>query len=127
MTQSLHQVYLMTPDLEASTRFFEEALGLRRADTGERSVEFETGQCALKIEQDFEPETLAAFGMDPPGDRRGDGAVVVIEVDDVGAAHDRAAAAGAAVLMEPTEVSWGRELFLVESPAGYVFEVSRPL
>lgn len=127
MTQSLHQVYLMTPDLEASRRFYEEALGLPVAEEGERSVAFETGQCTLKVEQDFEADTLEAFGMEPPGDRRGDGAVVVIEVDDVEARHDRAVAAGADVLLERTEVSWGREMFLVESPAGYVFEVSRPL
>lgn len=126
MAQFLHQVYLMTPDLEASTDFFEAALGLNPTDEGERSVEFETGECSLKIERDFDEETLGAFGMDPPGDRRGDGAVLVIEVNDVEAIHDRAVDAGADVLMEPREVSWGREMFLVRSPAGYVFEVSQP-
>lgn len=127
MSQTLHQVYLMTPDLEASTAFYEDALGLEKVDEGDRSVEFETGQCALKIERDFDEETLAAFGMEPPGESRGDGAVIVIEVDDVEATHDRAVDAGADVLMEPREVGWGREMFLVRSPAGYVFEVSRPI
>lgn len=126
MTQSLHQVYLMTPDLEASARFFEEALGLTTTDEGERSIAFETGACELKLEQDFEEDTLAAFGMEPPGESRGDGAVIVLEVEDVEATHGRAVDAGADVLLEPTEVSWGREMFLVRSPAGYVFEVSRP-
>lgn len=127
MTETLYQVYLMSPDLEASARFFERALGLTKTDEGDRSVAFETGQCTLKIEGDFDEETLAAFGMEPPGDRRGDGVVIVIEVDDVVATHDQAVDAGAEVLLEPTEVSWGREMFLVQSPAGYVFEVSRPL
>lgn len=127
MTESLHQVYLMSPDLEASTRFCEEALGLTKTEEGDRSVAFETGQCTLKIEGDFDEETLAAFGLEPPGERRGDGVVIVIEVNDVAGTHDRAVEAGADVLMEPTEVSWGREMFLVASPAGYVFEVSRPV
>lgn len=126
MSAELHQVYLMTPDLDAETTFYEEALGLEKTDEGDRSAEFETGRCALKIEQDFDEQTLAAFGMEPPGEARGDGAVIVLEVDDVQATHDRAVEAGADVLMEPTEVSWGREMFLVKSPTGYVYEVSRP-
>jgi len=126
MTATLHQVYLMTADLEASTRFFETALGLERTETGDRSVAFETGSCALKLEADFDASTLAEFGLEPPGANRGDGAVVVLEVDDVRATHDRAVEAGADVLVPPREVPWGRELFLVRSPAGYVIEVSRP-
>lgn len=127
MTGTLHQVYLMTPDLEASTAFYEEALGLTKTEEGDRSVGFETGRCALKIEADFDADTLAAFGMEPPGERRGDGAVIVLEVDDVQGTYERAVDAGASVIMEPREVDWGREMFLVESPAGYVFEVSRPV
>lgn len=127
MSQTLHQVYLMTADLEASTAFFEDALGLTKTDEGDRSVAFDTGRCTLKVERDFDEETLAAFGMEPPGASRGDGAVIVVEVDDVEATHDRAVDAGADVLMEPREVGWGREMFLVRSPSGYVFEVSRPV
>lgn len=127
MVQFLNQVYLMTPDLEASKRFYEEALGLVKTDEGERSVAFETGECTLKIEKDFDEETLSAFGMEPPGESRGDGAVIVLEVEDVEEAYERAEAAGADVLIEPREVSWGREMFLVRDPAGYVFEVSQPV
>lgn len=123
----LHQVYLMTPDLRASTAFCEEALDLEKTHDGERSVAFETGECELKFEKDFDEETLAAFGMQPPGENRGGGLVSVVEVDDVEAAHERAQAAGATVLKEPMETDWDREMFLVESPAGYVFEVSKPL
>lgn len=127
MAKLLQQAYLMAPDLEAARAFYEGALGLSPADVGDRSVEYDTGACTLKIERDFDEETLGAFGMEPPGERRGDGAVLVIEVDDLEAVHERAVDAGADVLMEPREVSWGREMFLVRSPAGYVFEVSRPL
>lgn len=123
----LHQVYLMTPDLQASTAFCEEALGLEKIHDGDRSVAFDTGQCELKFEKDFDDETLAAFGMEPPGEDRGSGLVTVIEVDDVDAAHERARDAVATVRKEPVETGWDRKMFLVESPAGYVFEVSKPL
>ena len=123
----LHQVYLMTPDIEASTQFCTEALGLEQTYDGDRSVAFDTGTCELKFERDFDEETLAAFGMEPPGDNRGGGAVLVIEVDDIEAAHERAQDAGATVLRTPMETSWDREMFLVQSPAGYVFEVSKPV
>lgn len=123
----LHQVYLMTPDIEASTAFCRDALGLEQTHDGERSVAFDTGACELKFERDFDEDTLAAFGMEPPGENRGSGAVIVVEVDDVRETHRRATEAGATVLREPMETSWDREMFLVESPAGYVFEVSRPV
>lgn len=122
----LHQTYLMVSDLAAAERFYTEALGLPVARRGERSVAFETGDCTLKIEADFDAETLDAFGLRPPGDERGDGAVIVLEVDDVDDAHERATGADADVLMPPRTASWGRRLFLVRDPDGYVLEVSRP-
>ena len=123
----LHQLFLMTPDLEQSRAFFENVLELEKIDESERSMEFETGSCTLKIEADFEKEVLAEFGLEPPSDSRGDGVIPVIEVDDIEATHRRAVEAGAEIRMEPREVSWGRKMFLVESPSGYIFEVSRPL
>jgi catechol 2,3-dioxygenase-like lactoylglutathione lyase family enzyme len=127
MAPTLHQTFLMVSDVDRSTEFYRDALGLAVADRGDRSAAFETGEAELMIEQDFSEEELAAFGLEPPGDDRGDGVIVVIEVDDVEAVHERAAAAGADVVMEPTEVNWGREMFLVRDPDGYVLEVSRPV
>lgn len=127
MTKSLAQVYLMTPDLDASTEFFENDLGLTKTDEGDGTVSFDTGRCELKLESDFDEETLAAFGLEPPGEERGDGVVVVIEVEDVEGTFETAEAAGAEILLEPTEVEWGRKMFLVRSPTGYTFEISRPL
>ena len=128
MARQIPQIYLMVTDLEASARFYENGLGLPVAERGNRSVEFDTGACALKIEADFDEATLKEFGLEPPGNQRGDGAVVVLGVDDVEAVHERVDGLDEGrVLTPPTEVSWGRELFLVEDPDGYVVEVSRPL
>lgn len=127
MERTLHQVFLMASDVDASQSFYEEGLGFTVTERGERSVRFETGRCELMLEEDFEPETLAAFGLTPPGESRGDGVIVVVEVADVAAVYEQAEEYGAEVLMEPREVEWGREMMLVRDPDGYVIEVSRPL
>ena len=127
MAPTLHQTFLMVSDVEASTAFYEDALGLTVAERGDRSTAFDTGGAELMIEQDFDEAELAAFGLEPPGDDRGDGVIVVIEVDDVDAVYERASAADAAILLEPTDVDWGRRLCLVRDPDGYVVEVSRPI
>lgn len=127
MAPTLHQAFLMVADVGRSTAFYAETIGLDIADRGDRSTAFDTGEGQLMIEQDFEPEALAAFGLEPPGEPRGDGLIVVIEVDDVAAVHERAVDADADVLIEPREVDWSREMFLVRDPDGYVVEVSRPV
>lgn len=127
MTERLHQIYLMVSDLEETVRFYEEVLGLTVNEHGERSVEFETGDCPLKVEADFDAETLDTFGLEPPGERRGDGAIIVLNIEDVESTYEQAVEADADVLIEPREVSWGHKLFLVRDPDGYVLEVSRPL
>lgn len=127
MAPTLHQTFLMVSDIDRSTAFYADALGLAVAERGERSTTFDTGETALVIEQDFDEAELAAFGLEPPGEARGDGVIVVVQVEDVEAVHERATAADADVLMAPREVDWGRELFLVRDPDGYVIEVSRPV
>jgi len=126
MTERVTQVFLMVSDVERSRAFYEEGLGLETVETGDRSATFETGGCQIVVEEDFDAETLAGFGLEPPGDRRGDGAIVVLEVDDVEAKHGRVDEYGAEVLTPPRVVDWGRKLFLVRDPDGYVLEVSRP-
>lgn len=125
----LQQVYLMTTDLQRATRFYC-ALGFEIADEGSRSVEFETGHAQLKIEADFDLETLSAFGLDSPGENRGKGAVIVLAVEDVDAVAEAVDAAtseyGGEVLTGPRDVDWGRRLLLITDPDGYVLELSQP-
>lgn len=126
MAPQLHELYLMVSDLDRSVRFYRETVGLQLADRGQRSATFETGACPLKVEADFDAETLAEFGLRPPGERRGDGAVFALEVEDVHERYDQATTTGAETLIEPQEVPWGREMFLLEDPDGYVIELFEP-
>lgn len=127
MARTLDQTFLMVSDVEQSVLFYEETLGLDVLERGDRSAEFDTGKCTLVVEEDFDAEVLAGFGLEPPGKDRGDGLIVVLQVDDVDAIHREAENDGAEVLMEPREVDWGRKMCLIEDPDGYVLEISRPL
>ncbi|MDS0294913.1 VOC family protein [Halogeometricum luteum] len=124
------QLFLMTRDLERARAFYE-ALGFTVADEGSRSVEFDTGATLLKLQADFDSETLSQFGLSPPGDARGEGVVVVVEVPDVDAVAERVRAAtdghGGRLLAGPRDVDWGRRLVLVTDPDGYTLELSEPL
>lgn len=127
MPPRLHQTYVMTTDLERSIAFYTTVLELPVAERGDASVAFETGDCTLKVEADHDEDALAAFGMEPPGEDRGRGVVLVVAVDDVDAVARRASNHGTCeVLAPPRETEWGRYLCLVEDPDGYVVEVSRP-
>ena len=120
-------VSIAAKDLEESTEFYESVFGLDVRERSASKATFRTGECSLVVQADFDADTLAAFGMTPPGPDRGDGLVIVLDVEDVDAVHERAVDRGATVLTPPREVDWGRRLCLIEDPDGYVFEVSRPV
>lgn len=126
MTISVHQTYLMITDLDRSIDFYENVIGLQVTGKGDRRAEFDTTEGSLQLEMDYDEEMLNQFGLEAPGEDRGSGIITVIEADDVEAVYDRAEANEAEILCEPQEVEWGRKLFLVRDPDGYVVEVSRP-
>lgn len=130
MTQ-VTQTFLLVSDVEQSRRFYEGALELPVSETGESSVAYETGTCELKIQADFEPGVMEQFDLAaPPADGRGAGAVHVLGVDEpLDSVYDRVTreldGEAGEPLIEPREVPWGGEMFLVRDPDGYVFEIRR--
>ncbi|WP_423747450.1 VOC family protein (plasmid) [Haladaptatus sp. SPP-AMP-3] len=130
MLPSLHQSLLMVTNLTASTAFYEDVVGLETERVEEGNVEFATGDGTLVLEADFDPEVLDAFGLDEPGDDRGKGVIVALDVgtpDEVDAVCERAAKSGDVVRMEPMDVDWGRRMALLSDPDGYTIEVSASL
>ena len=55
------------------------------------------------------------------------GIVLQLDVDDVGAATERARSAGATILREPTEMDFGTESALAQVEGGPIVDLSRPL
>ena len=119
------QVFVTTPSLKEARPFYEDGLGLEPARVGDTSVEYETDGARLKVQEDFDDETYAEFGMRVPPEppRRGDGAVFVLRVDGMEETVERIAEGAGEVAQEPRSVPWGDRIALVRSPAGYVFEL----
>lgn len=123
-----YETTLLVADLDRSVAFYEDVLDLSVAERRGSRVAFDTGDCALVLEGELDDETLAAYGLDPPGADPGRGVLVSLLYDDVDAVHDRAAASDLAeVLTEPREAPWGERLFLVADPDGYVLDVAEEL
>lgn len=126
----LTQLYLMTPDLEASRRFYEEGLRLSPTRVGESSCSYKTGTCELKLQADFSEGVLREYNLDPPGENRGEGSIFVLAVEqNIDALHEHLTSASKkaseSVLTAPQNVPWGERMFLVCDPNGYVFEIRR--
>lgn len=124
----LSQLFLLSSDLAAAREFYETALGLEPRTVGDHSVAYETGACELKIQADFDPETLEPFGLSPPTGQRGEGGIVVLVVDQpLDELYEQMSTAldgGAGeLLIEPREVPWGGRMFLARDPDGYVLEI----
>jgi len=125
MTSEVVQVFVTTPSLGEARPFYEDALRLDPERVGETSIEYATEGARLKVQEDFDDEQLAEFGLDAPPDPpgRGGGAVFVLRVGDIHEACERADGGVGEVVCEPRPVPWGDEIALVRSPAGYVFEL----
>jgi len=121
----LVQLFVTTPSLDESRRFYEDALKLEPERVGDTSVEYATEGARLKVQEDFDEERFEEFGMDAPPNppERGDGAVFVLRVDDIGVTADRVAEGVGEVVQKPRSVPWGDRIALVRSPGGYVFEL----
>lgn len=126
------QIFLMVTELESSRQFYEDGLGLDPDDVGESSVAYDTGECELKIQSDFDPGVLEQFNMSPPPSKnRGSGAVRVIQADEpLADLADRIENdlpdEVSELRMEPREVPWGGRICLVADPDGYIFEIRPP-
>jgi catechol 2,3-dioxygenase-like lactoylglutathione lyase family enzyme len=126
MAGDLAETFLMVSDIEESVSFYTDVIGLELTKW-DGDARFDTGGATLVLEEDFDEEVLAGFGLEPPGESRGDGVIVVLEVDDPDEIAARAADHDYEVVSEPRDVDWGRRMCLLADPDGYMLEVSKPL
>lgn len=126
MPPSVYESFRLVSDLDRSVSFYE-AIGLTPEERSSRRAEFPTEGGTLVLEEEYDEETLAEYGLEKPGSNRGTGTILVLRVDSVDESFERAKAAGATVLRPPQKEEWGEKLCLVEDPDGYVVELVRPL
>lgn len=118
---------LTCKDLEASIRFYRDAIGFAVAQSYEHdgkvvAAVVTSGACAIVLNQDD-----GKLGWDRI---KGQGFYLQINVAgpaDVDAAAARVKAAGGALLSEPKDQPWGARMFQFNDPDGFKLGVSTPL
>jgi lactoylglutathione lyase len=121
----LTHVRLLVDDFAACFRFYRDALGLKPTFGSENEggyADFRAADCSLAL---FE-----RAGMKGVAELReaGDGAMLVLAVDDVDGEAARLRDAGVELASEPhDQPDWGLRVVHVRDPAGNLLELYRPL
>ena len=119
---------IYTHNVLKSIEFFEQAFGIQRRFIVENSYgELETGATALA----FAAHELGADNL-PNGYIKADdtlplGIEIALVSDDVGAAFDKAVAAGAQAIKPPMAKPWGQIVAYVRCPDGPLVEICSPM
>ncbi|MFN2590447.1 MAG: VOC family protein [Actinomycetota bacterium] len=117
-------VILFAADLERSTAFYRDVIGLEPKVRGEGYVEFRTGPTRFGL---FERSKLPDLIGRPGGEGRGVAGEIVLIVPDVDAEAGRLRAAGAEILSDPTDRPWGHRTLHVADPDGNVVELAQEI
>lgn len=128
MTQ-VTQLFLLVTDIAQSRRFYENVLGLKPSTIGDSSIGYETGNCELKLQSDFDEGVLEQYNLSsPPAVDRGAGAIFVLEVEEplrdiYRRVNQTFTNTGGESLIEPRSVQWNGRIFLIKDPDGYIYEI----
>ena len=120
------RVELFVADVAASADFYRRVLGfeVERQDAGYASVR--NGQVLLGLGAiaNLPPEAAAGPSQERVRRGRGAGVEIVLEVDDLDAAHAAVLAAGHPLSAPLTERPWGLTDFRLTDPDGYYIRVT---
>jgi lactoylglutathione lyase len=117
-------VILFVVDLERSTAFYRDVIGVPFKLQGDGYVEFATQGTRFGLYHRDRLRALTGQGPDPPGNPGGE---VVFLVGDVDAEARRLEAAGVAILKGPVDRAWGHRTLHLEDPDGFVVELAQEI
>jgi lactoylglutathione lyase len=117
-------VILFVADLERSTAFYRDVLGLPFKLQGDGYVEFATEGSRFGLYDRNRLGELTGQDAEAPGRPGGE---VVFLVGDVDAEAERLRGAGARVLKGPLDRAWGHRTLHVEDPDGFVVELAEEI
>lgn len=112
--------HIFVPDADAAVAFYREAFGAtelirhRLPDGRVLFIELAFGPDKLLLS-----EEIRELGALAPGTLGGSPVMLLLELDDVDAAAERAIAAGADVEMPVAEMFWGERYGIVRDPFGH--------
>jgi lactoylglutathione lyase len=121
----LTHVRLLVEDFAACFRFYRDVMGFAPTFGSEEEggyADFRAGDCALAL--------FDRSGMQGVAELRaaGDGAMLVLSVEDVDEEAERLRSAGIELESEPhDQPDWGLRVVHVRDPAGNLLELYRPL
>ncbi len=120
---------LAVAEVEPSVAFYRDLLGFAVEalyDDPPYATLSRAGMRLSLAEQGHPAEDRPGVAMVAPPDPSRAAVVLVLEVADCLAVHERLAAAGADVLAPPYSPPWGGHRFFVRDPDGYLVEVEQP-
>lgn len=126
--------HIVVDDAAAALAFYEQALGAEEvmrvpADDGKRLLhsEMKLGDASVYVRDAF-PEHCGTGGTDGSPKAFGGSAVTLhLRVANCDAAVERAAGAGATVVMPPEDAFWGDRFALVVDPFGHAWSFAHAL
>jgi catechol 2,3-dioxygenase-like lactoylglutathione lyase family enzyme len=126
MPEIWSQTMLVVSDVERSSRFYCDVVGLESGHGGDEYEQLmHDGEIVLQL-HDEDPDDLHASLVDPD-QARGNGVLVWFEVTDFDGAVERAMAAGATVHREVHENPNAKQLELwIRDPDGYLVVLAGP-
>jgi lactoylglutathione lyase len=117
-------VILFVGDLERSTAFYRDVIGLPFKLHGDGYVEFATEGTRFGLYDRNRLQELTGQDGEAPGRPGGE---VVLRVGDVDAEAQRLREAGVRVLKGPVDRAWGHRTLHVEDPDGFVVELAQEI
>jgi lactoylglutathione lyase len=117
-------VILFVGDLERSTAFYRDVIGLPFKLQGDGYVEFATEGTRFGLYDRNRLGELTGQDAEAPGRAGGE---VVFLVGDVDAEAERLREAGVAILKGPVDRAWGHRTLHVEDPDGFVVELAEEI
>lgn len=119
---SIGYVILYVADLDASTVFYRDVIGLTHRFTDAGYAEFATSGTRFALYERRRAEWITGHQVTP-----GPAAEIVLLVEDVDAETERISALGATVLSGPADRPWGHRTVHVADPDGFVVELAQEI
>ena len=120
---------LAVADVERSVAFYRDAIGFEVEalyDDPPYATLALAGTRLSLAEQGHPAEDRPGVEMTAPADPAKANVVLVVEVDDARAEHERLSGLGVRFLAEPYEPPWGGCRFFCVDPDGYLVEIEQP-
>lgn len=119
---SIGYVILYVADLDASTAFYRDVIGLPHRFTDAGYAEFGTSGTRFALYERRRAEWITGHQVMP-----GPAAEIVLLVEDVDAESERVSALGATILSGPADRPWGHRTVHVADPDGFVVELAQEI